>query len=59
VNLARSLQVEPENALEKTVTKFVTRFRSMERAARARGVSLDDLTLEEMERLWQEGKNAV
>lgn len=59
VNLARRLQVEPENALEKTTVKFISRFRTMERTARARGVSLDDLTLEEMERLWQESKESV
>ena len=57
VNLARRLQVEPENALEQTTVKFISRFRSMEKEARSRGVSLDDLTLEEMEQLWRKSKD--
>jgi tetrapyrrole methylase family protein/MazG family protein len=56
VNLARHLQVEPENALERTTTKFIARFCEMEKKARSRGIALDSLTLEEMERLWQESK---
>lgn len=59
INLARRLQVEPENALEQTMVKFISRFRVMEKSARSRGISLDDLTLEEMERLWQKSKNAL
>ncbi len=57
VNLARHLQVEPENALERTTAKFIARFREMEKAARSRGIALDGLTLDEMERLWQESKD--
>jgi tetrapyrrole methylase family protein/MazG family protein len=56
VNLARRLQVEPENALERTTAKFMARFAQMERRARESGRRLDSLTLDEMERLWQESK---
>ncbi|HUV35467.1 MAG TPA: nucleoside triphosphate pyrophosphohydrolase [Patescibacteria group bacterium] len=59
VNLARRLQVEPENALEQTTEKFISRFRAMEKSARSRGVSLDNLSLEELERLWQESKKTI
>lgn len=56
VNLARHLQVEPENALERTTMKFIARFSKMEKNARSRGIALDGLTLDEMEQLWQESK---
>ncbi len=52
VNLARFLKVDAENALERTNKKFITRFRKMEEAAAADNRFLHDMTLEEMDSLW-------
>ena len=56
VNAARLYGVIPENALEKTNKKFIARFNHIERRARETGRRLNELTLEEMEELWQEAK---
>jgi tetrapyrrole methylase family protein/MazG family protein len=56
VNLARRLEVDPENALEITSAKFMKRFNEMERRAGEAGKTLDSMTIEEMEDLWQESK---
>jgi len=56
VNLARRMDIDPENALETTTTKFLRRFREMERKAAERGVDLESMTLDEMEDLWQKSK---
>ncbi len=56
VNLARRLNVEPENALEETNSKFHRRFRRMEELAGERGEKLESLPLHRMEELWQESK---
>ena len=52
VNYARFLQVDAENALEKTNKKFINRFTSMEQQALQNGKSLADMTLEEMDAIW-------
>ncbi len=52
VNFARFLQVDAENALEKTNKKFIDRFTKMETAAREGGQNLQDMTLEEMDNIW-------
>lgn len=57
-NIARKLEVNPEEALQSTNRKFMRRFESMERTVRAQGKNLDQLTLEEMDRLWDEAKAA-
>lgn len=57
-NIARKLEVNPEEALQGTNRKFIRRFETMERAVRERGKNLDELTLEEMDRLWDEAKAA-
>jgi uncharacterized protein YabN with tetrapyrrole methylase and pyrophosphatase domain len=57
-NIARHLKVEPEAALKLTNRKFRRRFRYIEQALNARGGTLADATLEEMEALWQEAKNS-
>ncbi|MDR1414450.1 MAG: nucleoside triphosphate pyrophosphohydrolase [Odoribacteraceae bacterium] len=57
INAARLHGVNPENALEKTNRKFINRFNYMEDQARASGRLLPDLSLDEMEKLWQEAKN--
>ena len=56
INYARFLQIDAEGALEKTNKKFITRFKLMEDAARSTGKNLADLSLEEMDALWNEIK---
>jgi tetrapyrrole methylase family protein/MazG family protein len=56
VNISRFLGVNPENALRKTISKFIYRFRHIEEHAAKTGRSLNDMTLDEMEKLWQESK---
>ena len=56
VNLSRFLGVNPEDALRKTIGKFIRRFRHIEEQAVKTGRSLNDMTLNEMEQLWQESK---
>ncbi len=57
-NLARKLNVNPEEALQSTNRKFTTRFESMEREARAAGKNLDQYSLEEMDAMWERAKRA-
>lgn len=52
INFARFLQVDAENALEKTNRKFINRFTRMEAAALATGKPLQEMTLEEMDSIW-------
>jgi len=56
INYARFLGVNPENALERTNKKFSKRFQYLEREARKKGVSLQDMTLEEMDIYWEAAK---
>lgn len=57
VNMARWLNVDPEQALRKTNAKFRARFAHVETSLAAQGKSLEDSTLEEMEALWQQAKS--
>jgi len=57
-NLARKVNVNPEEALQSTNRKFMSRFSSMESAVRAREQNLDQLTLEELDQLWDDAKAA-
>ena len=56
VNAARLYNVRPDNALEKTNAKFIRRFNYIEQKAKEKGQSLKEMTLDEMEALWQEAK---
>ena len=56
VNAARLYNVRPDNALEKTNAKFIRRFNYIEQKAKEKGQSLKEMTLDEMEDLWQEAK---
>ena len=56
VNYARFLQVDAEGVLEKTNKKFIKRFQEMENIAAGRGEQLQDLTLTEMDAIWDEVK---
>lgn len=58
INAARLYNVNPENALERTNQKFIRRFNFIEAAAQAQGRKLSELTLGEMEELWQQAKKA-
>ena len=56
VNFARFLNVDAENALELTNKKFIERFTQMEQTALAKGMNLNDMTLEQMDAIWNEIK---
>ncbi|OKO71323.1 nucleoside triphosphate pyrophosphohydrolase [Bradyrhizobium sp. AS23.2] len=58
VNLARHVDADPEAALRATNAKFERRFAYIERALAAKGRSLEDASLEEMDALWNEAKTA-
>ncbi len=59
VNLARRLGVDAEGAMRDANAKFERRFRYMEAYAVARGRQLGDMTLDELEDLWQQAKLAA
>ena len=50
------MNVNPENALEKTNKKFIQRFQYMEKKIKAKGQELSNLTLEEMDVYWNDAK---
>ena len=56
-NLARHLGVDSESALEGSTAKFARRFRTVEAGAKAQGKVLKDMTLGEMDALWNEAKD--
>ena len=56
VNLARQLGVHPKLALERTNSKFISRFKQLERTVQQRGQVLGELTLEELDEIWEEVK---
>ena len=56
INYARFVNVDPENALEKTNIKFIRRFQQMEAMAVSEGKPLHDMTLTEMDALWNRAK---
>ena len=58
INATRLYGVNPENALEHTNRKVISRFNHIEEGARAQGRKITDLTLEEMDRLWNEAKKS-
>ena len=56
VNACRLYGIDPEAALERTNKKFMARFSHIEQRAAEMGKSIGDMTLDEMEALWQEAK---
>jgi len=56
VNYSRFLNIDPETALERTNQKFLKRFRYIEEVAAAQGKQLTDMTLGEMDAIWNEAK---
>ena len=59
INYARFLQVDAEGALERTNQKFMARFRKMEQQAKQNGQSLADMSLAEMDTIWNEVKKEI
>lgn len=56
INAARLYHLNPDNALEMTNQKFIRRFNYVEEKAKEKGKSLKDMTLREMDELWNEAK---
>ena len=57
VNYARFLDINPENALERTNKKFINRFQYLESKAKESGKTLKEMTLSEMDVHWEDAKN--
>ena len=56
INAARLYKINPDNALEHTNQKFINRFNYLEEHTIKQGKNLHDMTLQEMDRLWEEAK---
>ena len=56
VNVARLYDIHPDDALELTNQKFIRRFNHIEQRSKEIGKSLKDMTLAEMDSLWNEAK---
>lgn len=56
VNYARWLKINPDDALERTNIKFKKRFEAIEEYAKNQGKKMNDMTLEEMDVIWEEAK---
>lgn len=59
VNIARFLKINPEFALTNATKKFINRFEYVEKSALLQGRHLTEMTLEEMDLLWDEGKKIL
>ncbi|MBR1770168.1 MAG: nucleoside triphosphate pyrophosphohydrolase [Bacteroidales bacterium] len=57
INYARFIDVNPDTALEKTNRKFKSRFQYIEEKSKERGKNLSDMSLDEMNSLWEEAKS--
>jgi XTP/dITP diphosphohydrolase len=57
INAARLYEIDPETALEKTNRKFISRFNYLEQQTLVQGRSLHDMTLDEMNVIWEEAKS--
>jgi tetrapyrrole methylase family protein/MazG family protein len=58
VNVSRFFDIDPENALRLTCEKFISRFAYVENNATLQGKKLNDMSLDEMEKLYQQGKDS-
>ena len=56
INYARFLDIDPETALERTNKKFIKRFQFLEKEAKAANLQLRDMSLEEMDEIWEKAK---
>lgn len=59
VNLSRFLRVNPEEALRKSIDRFIARFRYIEQEMAGRGKDLEEASLEELDELWEEAKKTL
>ncbi|MCL2563297.1 MAG: nucleoside triphosphate pyrophosphohydrolase [Oscillospiraceae bacterium] len=59
INAARLLGIDPEDALHASSNKFIKRFAYLEQAAADKGQALTDMTLDEMDKLYNEGKTRL
>ena len=59
VNYARFLKVNPEDALRRTNEKFIRRFQTIERTLKEQGKDIDETSLEEMDRIWDQAKGTA
>lgn len=59
INYARFIDINPEDALEKTNKKFIKRFQYLESKAKEQGKSLKDMSLAEMDVFWEEAKKSA
>ena len=57
INAARLYKLNPDNALEMTNQKFIRRFNYIEQRSREMGKPMTEMTLGEMDELWNEAKN--
>ena len=57
INYARTLGMNPDTALEKTNLKFISRFQKMEKMASEKHLNLSEMSLDEMDLLWEEAKS--
>ncbi len=56
VNLARHYEIDPESSLRETNQRFARRFAAIERYAREAGIPVEEMPLEEMDRIWEAAK---
>ena len=56
INAARLYKINPDNALERTNQKFIRRFNYLEEHTLKEGRQLRDMSLEEMDKIWNEAK---
>jgi XTP/dITP diphosphohydrolase len=56
INAARLYKINPDNALERTNQKFISRFNYLEEKTLKQGKDLKNMTLEEMDKIWDEAK---
>lgn len=59
VNIARFIKVNPEEALSKTIDKFIKRFRYIEKEAAKSGKEISKMSLEEMDEIWEKAKKSA
>ncbi|WP_194775039.1 nucleoside triphosphate pyrophosphohydrolase [Pararhodonellum marinum] len=59
INYARFIDINPEEALERTNRKFIHRFQYLEAAAKSAGKKIEDMSLAEMDVYWEEAKKAA
>ena len=57
INAARLYDINPDNALERTNRKFIRRFNYLEQTAKMQGKQLKEMTLQEMDEIWNQAKH--